>query len=103
VELDRDLVRPNQLRTRLIEYRRSGQAIRNRFGSAEEYEDVARDVRSWVSDISAFINSELGDDTEAYDFVGVGVKIGTMPHEELDQKLDYLRDGLIPKVIQGYW
>ena len=100
VALDRDLVRPNQLRTRLVEYRRVGQAIRSRFG-LDSYDDVARDVRSWADGVSAFIESELGDDTEAFDFVGVGM--GQKPHEEIERKLDYMRDRLIPKAIEGYW
>ena len=100
VALDRDLVRPNELRTRIVAFRRSGQAIRDRFG-ADEYDEVAPDVQGWRADVYNFINAELGDDTEAHDFLGVGM--GTMPHEEIEQKLDYLRDRLIPKVIEGYW
>jgi len=71
VALDRDLVRPNELRTRIVAFRRSGQAIRDRFG-ADEYDEVARDVQGWRADVYSFINAELGDDTEAHDFLGGG-------------------------------
>ena len=57
VALDRDLVRPNELRTRIVGFRRSGQAIRDRFG-ADEYDEVARDVQGWRADVYSFINAD---------------------------------------------
>jgi hypothetical protein len=102
VALDRDLARPSELRSRLVEYRRSGQAIRTRWRSQQaDYGELAREIGQWADDIAAFINSELSDDTEADDFRQEGKDFA--PDEELVAKLTYIRDKLLPKVITGYW
>ena len=103
VALDRDLTRPTELRTRVNEYRRSGQGILNR-----RYEPVTKgphpdpsDLKRWIDDVATFITEDLGDDAEAEDFRREG--LGRTFGEELTRKLEYLRDKLLPKVIAGYW
>jgi hypothetical protein len=99
-ELDRDLSRrPKELRKKLDEFRLGGTKLAARYHGASPAldEEFDAEFESWVDLVATFIRTQL-DEAEEQTFLLEG-KTGN----ELGEKLTYIRDKLIPKVIAGYW
>lgn len=104
MNLDRNLTRPNNLIVALNQFRIKAspwvkvlyEPTDNAFSRAADFLDFS----AWVEEVAKFIRTNM-DEAEEHSFRNAGIP--KQPVHELEDKLEYIRDKLIPKVREGYW
>jgi len=100
--LERDLARLSvrtDLQGTLTAIRISGYDLRARMNIGVSPQ-LDSEFKDWCRNVTAYIERNT-DKAEADDFRQAGA--GGPPNHELDQKLAYIRDNLIAKVMAGWW
>ncbi len=104
VALDRNVSRPHDLIKALNQFRIEAspwvkvlyEPTTDAFARAADLVDF----QGWVDQVAEFIRTNM-DEAEEQSFRNAGIPKQTV--HELEDKLVYIRDQLIPKVREGYW